>query len=112
MYAEGCKDSVVSVKEHPCDNTTIFDCISATNDNATIDNTILRFVSDGIRYFMISWGNSRMHKWKIPVHFSVLLYGLGMKLEVLDLKCEYQVQDFLLHSQASTQIHVGSFRLS
>jgi len=48
MYAEGCKDSVVSVKEHPCDNTAIFDCISATNDNATIDTTILRFVRDGI----------------------------------------------------------------
>jgi len=48
MYAEGCKDSVVSVKKkHPCDNTAIFDCISATNDNATIDNTILQFVNDG-----------------------------------------------------------------
>jgi len=36
----------------------------------------------------------------------------GLSAEVLDLKCEYQVQDFLLHSQASTQIHIGSFRLS
>ena len=88
MYAEGCKDSVVSVKKHPCDNTALFDCISATNDDTTIDNTILRFISDGIRYPMISWGNSRMHKWQIPGHFSLLLYGLRMKLEVLDLKCE------------------------
>ena len=47
MYAEGCKDSAVSVKKHPCDNTAIFDCMSATNDNATIENTILRFVNDG-----------------------------------------------------------------
>lgn len=47
---------------------------------------------------MISWGNSHMHKWQIPGHYSLLLYGLGMKLEVLDLKCEDHAGPGLLAS--------------